>query len=720
MNEHEQRKQALYRAIRARGLSHAHAMGMMANAMGESGFNPAAHNPNEDAFGLFQWRGSRLEELRRKYGPNPNIEAQVEFALSEPEGREYAETRFDSPVAATDYFIRKFERPADPDAALSKRASWVQGNVDKFGTTPPPSVPPTWPPPGIDPTSPARVPVGQGFQPTFQSGLDAMIAAAREAGHDVSISSGYRTPARQKMLFDQAVAKYGSPEAARKHVAPPGSSAHNHGFAADLAYGDDAARQWVHENAGRFGLGFRMGHEPWHIEPAGYHPRYGTEWAPDTRMASLNGGGMAVSPYDLPDRWSQLPQIPQLPEEQAMQNLAQHPLLAELIALQEERNKPDPWAMLGAMGMGILNAGGGPGAGNWFGKGVAAAAQSMQENSPEKLSLLQMLQANNELYELDAQRAEKERAKQERAMQRQYLQSIADNESLPMPTRFQAQTQLLGLPAGAVTLPEPKTYGTVDSGIWREGPNGQPEQWLAPQGEKDVKTIGTPQTGVWEVRGTGADTEYELVIPAQGKEPQMIDGLDGNKYWVAPNQPPKLVEGIGEPNAIGLDPNQAYQLSQSAAGQWEQSAAKIFEEPVRRFGDIASKDPRKMTGAEQRTVIVNYAKMLDPTAAVMENEADAVRKAGEKMPLFNDWWRKIVSGKMKPETMANIMLEAEQLAVRRYRELASTYGSFMQRLKLYGQEDPIPWIGEMMEAPKPVRYMVDEKGNVRQRGERVE
>ena len=125
MSVHEQRKQALYRALRARGLSHVHAMGMLANAMGESGFNPAAHNPNEDAFGLFQWRGSRLEELRRKYGSNPNIEAQVEFALSEPEGREYAETHFDDPVAATDWFLRKFERVGDPEAALSKRASWI-------------------------------------------------------------------------------------------------------------------------------------------------------------------------------------------------------------------------------------------------------------------------------------------------------------------------------------------------------------------------------------------------------------------------------------------------------------------------------------------------------------------------------------------------------------------------------------------------------------------
>ena len=200
----------------------------------------------------------------------------------------------------------------------------------------------------------------------------------------------------------------------------------------------------------------------------------------------------------------------------------------------------------------------------------------------------------------------------------------------------------------------------------------------------------------------------------------MIDGLDGNKYWVAPNQPPKLVEGIGEPPELDLDTNQRFQLSQSAAGQWRQSAATVFKEPLRRFNDIADKDPTKLTGADQRTIVVNYAKMLDPTSAVMENEADAVRKAGEKMPMFNDWWRQIIDGSMPAETMANIMLEAEQLAVKRYAELASTYGSYQQRLKLYGQEDPIPWIGEMPQAPKPVQYMVDKYGNVKRRGESEE
>jgi len=105
----------------------------------------------------------------------------------------------------------------------------------------------------------------QDFQDPFADALQQMIAARP----GISISSGYRSPERQAELFRDAVAKYGSEAAARKWVAPPGKSRHNHGIAADLAFATDADRQWAHENAGQFGLNFRMGHEPWHIELVG-------------------------------------------------------------------------------------------------------------------------------------------------------------------------------------------------------------------------------------------------------------------------------------------------------------------------------------------------------------------------------------------------------------------------------------------------------------------
>jgi len=106
-----------------------------------------------------------------------------------------------------------------------------------------------------------------GMNPNFASALENLIAAASEAGHDVTINSGYRSPERQAELFADAVRKYGSEAAARRWVAPPGKSRHNHGIAADLGYGSDEARDWVHANAEKYGLNFRMDWEPWHIEP---------------------------------------------------------------------------------------------------------------------------------------------------------------------------------------------------------------------------------------------------------------------------------------------------------------------------------------------------------------------------------------------------------------------------------------------------------------------
>jgi LAS superfamily LD-carboxypeptidase LdcB len=108
-----------------------------------------------------------------------------------------------------------------------------------------------------------------GLQPDFAGKLGQFLAAAEQAGAPIKIMSGYRSPERQAQLFQAAVAKYGSPEAARKWVAPPGKSNHGRGIAVDLQYSSGQARGWAHQNAAKFGLYFRMSHEPWHIEPQG-------------------------------------------------------------------------------------------------------------------------------------------------------------------------------------------------------------------------------------------------------------------------------------------------------------------------------------------------------------------------------------------------------------------------------------------------------------------
>jgi hypothetical protein len=102
------------------------------------------------------------------------------------------------------------------------------------------------------------------LNPDFGSALQRMLAARP----GLRINSGYRDTARQAELFRRAVAKYGSEEAARKWVAPPGHSYHNKRLAADLGFASPDDIAWAHQHAGDYGLKFPLGNENWHVELA--------------------------------------------------------------------------------------------------------------------------------------------------------------------------------------------------------------------------------------------------------------------------------------------------------------------------------------------------------------------------------------------------------------------------------------------------------------------
>lgn len=116
-----------------------------------------------------------------------------------------------------------------------------------------------------------------GLNEGFATNLAAMMQDAPPDIRDgLGVYSGFRSVERQTELWQGALAKYGSAARARKWVAPPGRSNHNHGQAVDLSYNGQSlkhapanVRDWVHQNAGKYGLYFPMGHEPWHIEPMG-------------------------------------------------------------------------------------------------------------------------------------------------------------------------------------------------------------------------------------------------------------------------------------------------------------------------------------------------------------------------------------------------------------------------------------------------------------------
>jgi LAS superfamily LD-carboxypeptidase LdcB len=91
----------------------------------------------------------------------------------------------------------------------------------------------------------------------------AQGAAAAE-GVTVTITSGWRSAADQQRLYQEAIAKYGSPEEARHWVLPPNESAHVRGEAIDV--GPPAGAAWLAEHGVRFGLCQAYANEAWHFE----------------------------------------------------------------------------------------------------------------------------------------------------------------------------------------------------------------------------------------------------------------------------------------------------------------------------------------------------------------------------------------------------------------------------------------------------------------------
>jgi uncharacterized membrane protein YgcG len=107
----------------------------------------------------------------------------------------------------------------------------------------------------------------KGLNPAFAQCLAKFL----KASPGIRISSAYRSVGHQAQLFQGAIAKYGSAQAARKWVAPPGKSNHGRGIAVDLSYFKNCNSQcnWAHANAANFGLTFPMSWEKWHIQPSG-------------------------------------------------------------------------------------------------------------------------------------------------------------------------------------------------------------------------------------------------------------------------------------------------------------------------------------------------------------------------------------------------------------------------------------------------------------------
>jgi len=108
--------------------------------------------------------------------------------------------------------------------------------------------------------APSAVDAG-GLDPALEDALGRLIAAADGS---VWLVSGYRSPERQAVLWQEALEKYGDPERADDWVARPGDSMHQRGLAVDL--GGDLTMAVRLVDRLHLPLHRPLPNEPWHFE----------------------------------------------------------------------------------------------------------------------------------------------------------------------------------------------------------------------------------------------------------------------------------------------------------------------------------------------------------------------------------------------------------------------------------------------------------------------
>jgi len=108
----------------SKGLSKNHVAGIMANIKAESAFRPGAIGDNGTSGGLFQHHKERFKAMVAHAGRDwaTNWKGQIDFALSEPAGRQYVAMKFSSPEEASKWFTINFERPANMVAKADSRS----------------------------------------------------------------------------------------------------------------------------------------------------------------------------------------------------------------------------------------------------------------------------------------------------------------------------------------------------------------------------------------------------------------------------------------------------------------------------------------------------------------------------------------------------------------------------------------------------------------------
>ncbi|MDF2559791.1 MAG: hypothetical protein K0R99_1237 [Microbacterium sp.] len=108
-----------------------------------------------------------------------------------------------------------------------------------------------------------RVAVGN-LDPALLAALQRAASDAEADGITFRVNSGWRTPAVQERMLQDAIVQYGSEAEARRWVAAPETSEHVTGDAVDL--GPLPALDWLAQRGWRYGLCQIYANESWHYE----------------------------------------------------------------------------------------------------------------------------------------------------------------------------------------------------------------------------------------------------------------------------------------------------------------------------------------------------------------------------------------------------------------------------------------------------------------------
>jgi LAS superfamily LD-carboxypeptidase LdcB len=108
------------------------------------------------------------------------------------------------------------------------------------------------------------VPGVANLDPDLLRAVRQAATAAAADGVEFFVDSGWRSPAYQQHLLNDAVSKYGSVEEAARWVATPNTSAHVKGDAVDIGHSNAAT--WLSQHGAQYGLCQIYGNEPWHFE----------------------------------------------------------------------------------------------------------------------------------------------------------------------------------------------------------------------------------------------------------------------------------------------------------------------------------------------------------------------------------------------------------------------------------------------------------------------